>query len=201
MERCVVAPAKEGADLLKITPDLSEAALKRGGQQRGDVIVFLPSMQELLSVQILLKKALPTSRVSLLHRDAVGNEVDVEIALPDADNQPDVALSTIIGARTITFESMRYTILHPADRVEVLHASGSLRLDDEPLSIELEGNMCGRVARQSAGLATLMYEKDGTALALSAMRSELRPPAIKDLDEHWEILQWQRSQQAQEHCV
>jgi HrpA-like RNA helicase len=160
MERCVVAPAVQGADLLKLASALAVAALKRGGERRGDVIVFLPGMQEMLRLQVLLKKALPKLRVWLIHSDVIDNEDEDEIALPDADGQRVVALATVIGARSITLDGMRYAILHPAVRDEVLHASGISRLVDEPLSRELEGNMCGRVARVSPGLATLLYETD-----------------------------------------
>ena len=46
---------------------------------------------------------------------------------------------------------MRYAIVHPAIRVEVLLSSGYSGLCMEPLSSELEGNMCGRVARLCSG--------------------------------------------------
>ena len=115
----------------------------------------------MLSVQVLLKKALPKLRVWLIHSDAVGNEDEDEIDLPDADGgQRVVALATVIGARTIGFTGMKYAILHPAVRAEALHGSGISRLVDEPLSSELEGNMCGRVGRLSPGFATLLYETD-----------------------------------------
>ena len=60
-----------------------------------------------------------------------------------------------------------------------LHASGVSRLLDEPLSRELEGNMSGRVARVSPGVATLLYDIDDTELALAALPKEIRPPARK----------------------
>ena len=93
-----------------------------------------------------------------------GNEVEDKVQFPKANGHRVVALATTIGARTITLENMKYAILHPAMRDEVLHASGISRLVDEPLSSELEGNMCGRVARLSSGVATLLYEPDDTAL-------------------------------------
>ena len=110
--------------------------------------------------------------------DTLGNEDETEIDLPDLHDERVVALSTIIGARTITFAKMRYVIVHPAVRVEVLHASGTTGLCDEALSRELEGNMCGRVARLCSGLATLLYHPDDTALALSQMPKVIRPQAM-----------------------
>ena len=87
-------------------------------------------MQGMLSVQVLLKKALPMLRVWLIHSDVVGNEDEDEIALPDADGQRVVALATIVGARTITLDSMRYAILHSAVRDEELRAAGISLLYD-----------------------------------------------------------------------
>jgi hypothetical protein len=75
---------------------------------------------------------------------------------------------------------MRYAIVHPAIRVEVLLSSGYSGLCMEPLSSELEGNMCGRVARLCSGLATLLYHPDDTALALSSMPPDFRPQAMED---------------------
>ena len=89
----------------------------------------------------MLRKAFPTLRVWLLHSDTLGNEDETEIDLPDLYNERVVALSTIIGARTITFDQMRYAIVHRAVRVEVLHASGTSGLCDEALRSELEGNL------------------------------------------------------------
>jgi hypothetical protein len=180
MERCVVAPTLATIDILDVAAHLAFNAIAREGDQKGDVIVFLPGLQEILQVQMLLKQRLPNLTIWLLHSDIVGNEDETEIVLPDSDNERVVALSTIIGARSITFDKMRYAIVHPAIRVEVLLSSGYSGLCMEPLSSELEGNMCGRVARLCSGLATLLYHPDDTALALSSMPPDFRPQAMED---------------------
>jgi hypothetical protein len=113
--------------------------------------------------------------VCLLHSDAIGNEDETIQDVPEILNSRVVVLSTIIGARTITFATIRYVIVHPAVRAEVLHASGTTGLIDEALTPELEGNMSGRVARVSSGLATFLYHPNDTALDLSLMPRLLRP--------------------------
>jgi hypothetical protein len=178
MERCVVSPEMEHVDILRVAADLALVAIARNDDRKGDVIVFLPGLHEMLRVQVMLRKALPSLTVWLLHSDTLGNEDETDIDLPDLDNERVVALSTIIGARTITFDKMRYAIVHPAVRVEVLHASGISCLCDEALSSELEGNMRGRVARLSSGLATMLYHTDDTALAISQMHKVIRPQAM-----------------------
>ena len=74
MERCVVAPAKENVDLLKLASDIALAALNREGWQSGDALVFLPGWQEMLTVQGLLMKGRPTLNVLLLHSETIGTE-------------------------------------------------------------------------------------------------------------------------------
>ncbi len=180
MERCVVAPTNATIDILAVAASLAFNAIVRKGDQKGDVIVFLPGLQDMLDVQSILKQRLPTLTIWLLHSDLVGNEDETKIDLKDTENKGVVALSTIIGARSITFDTMRYAIVHPAIRAEVLLSSGTTGLCMEPLSSELEGNMCGRVARLCSGLATLLYHPDDTALALSSMPLDFRPQAMED---------------------
>ncbi len=130
-------------------------------------------MQEMLTVQTRLKKALPSLRVILLHSDVIGSEDEEGIVCQDSNEQRVVALSTVIGARAITLD-MRYAILHPANKAEALHSSGLSQLIYGALSKELECNECGRVARLCSDLATLLYETDDTVLALAALPKDVR---------------------------
>ena len=59
MERCVVAPTLATIDILDVGCHLAFNAIAREGDQKGDVIVFLPGLQEILQVQMLLKQRLP----------------------------------------------------------------------------------------------------------------------------------------------
>ncbi len=179
MERCVVVPA-ERKDLLELVAALALAALKRVDGRKGKVVAFLPGMQEMLTVQTRLKQALQSIRVILLHSDVIGNEDEEEILVQDNDEQRVVYLSTVIGARAITLD-MRYAISHQASRAEALHSSGLSQLIDELLSKELEGTMCGRVARLCPGLAALLYGTDDTVLALAAMPKDVRLTASENI--------------------
>ena len=77
-----------------------------------------------------------------------------------------VVLSTIIGSRTVTLDTVRYAIIHPAVRISRMHRSGIMKHVDSPITPELENNQEGRVARVSSGLATYLYDIDDTSLVL-----------------------------------
>ncbi len=179
MERCVVSPTTDQENILQIAAELALAAIARRGTREGDVLVFLPGLHEMLIVQGILKSKDASLKVYLLHSDAIGNEDETIQDVPEILDSRVVALSTIIGARTITFATIRYVIVHPAVRAEVLHASGTTGLIDEALSNELEGNMSGRVARVSSGLATFLYHPNDTALDLSLMPRLIGPHATE----------------------
>ena len=77
-----------------------------------------------------------------------------------------VVLSTIIGSRTVTLDTVRYAIIHPAVRTSRMHRSGIMKQVDSPITPELENSQEGRVARVSSGLATYLYDIDDTGLVL-----------------------------------
>ena len=173
LQRCIVAP-RDSQKLLEVAVALAGAALQRQGQnQRGNVIIFLPGIAEMLTVQKLLYEAGAKNQnvacqVPLLHSDHIGCDEESELAaLDDGGGLPIVALSTLIAARSVTLESMKYVIIHPAVRASAMHASGISYLLDEPVSLELESNMAGRVARTCNGFATFLYDIDDTRIALS----------------------------------
>ena len=93
-------------------PKASPAALKRSGDQAGNVIVFLPGWKEMCRVQQYLVKDNPGLHVVMLHSDAVGDVNEDGVAVSEVVGQT-VALSTVIGARSITLEGMKYAIIHP----------------------------------------------------------------------------------------
>ena len=177
MERCVVAP-KDGKDILEMAGQLALAALARTDERQGDAMIFLPGMQEILTVQSYLKQRMPELRVWKLHSDVIDDTDEAMPEMLDVAGNRKVVLSTVIGARTVTLEDIRYVFVHPAIREEVLHASGIKKLVDVPVTKELEGNKCGRTARTNSGLATLLYETDDSEGGLKALRM-MRPSAKK----------------------
>ncbi len=64
-------PVVNGGDILKLAADLADAAFKRGGAQRGDVIIFLPGMHEIIKVQTLLKELNSSICICVLHSDTI----------------------------------------------------------------------------------------------------------------------------------
>ena len=91
-----------------------------------------------------------------------------EVETADEGNGTDgmVVLSTIIGARTVTLDTVRYAIIHPAVRTSKMHYSGIIQLADTPITPELEKNQACRIARASSGLATHLYDVDDSGLVL-----------------------------------
>jgi HrpA-like RNA helicase len=167
MQRCIVAP-RDSTSLLKVAAHLALASLQRAGAQRGNVIVFLPGISEILSVQKLLIEARADIQIPLLHSDCIGNDDEEQLArLDDGSGRPIVSLATTIAARTVTLENMKYAIIHPAVRVGAMHASGIWHLIEEPVGPELESNMAGRIARTSEGYVTYLYDVNDEKMALS----------------------------------
>ena len=141
MERCVVALLSNDPDvLLSIVAQLTLKALSPGV---GGVIVFLPGWKEITTVQKRLMAEWSNLDIVILHSDSVGDEDEDAADVSSVDNALPVILSTVIGARTLTYKNLRFCIIHPACRSESLHPSGIKRLQDEKVSEELEGNMAG----------------------------------------------------------
>ena len=119
----VVAPKSTPA------PKASPAALKRSGDQAGNVIVFLPGWKEMCQVQQDLLKAFPRLNVLMLHSELVGDENEDKVVMSEVDGQM-VVLSTVIGARSVSLSGMKYVITHPQMRCSALRASGFTRIKD-----------------------------------------------------------------------
>ena len=165
MERCVVMPPSKG-ELLATAAHLAIAAVQRRGPRAGNCMVFLPGIAEIAEVQYRIKTEVPECTILILHSDCMGNEDEEEIR--DEVVVPDgvVVLSTTIGSRTVTLDTVRYVIIHPAVRTSRMHRSGIMKQVDSPITPELENSQEGRVARVSSGLATYLYDIDDTGLVL-----------------------------------
>ena len=103
LEHCQIDSSGDKDSLLQIATQLTKASLNRSGDQAGNVMVFLPGWKEMCQVQQDLMKDNPGLHVLMLHSDAVGdvNEDRVDVAEVIG---PTVAVSTVIGARSITLE-------------------------------------------------------------------------------------------------
>ncbi len=181
MQRCVVAP--NDGDVLGLAASLAARALPRADQRRGAVLVFLPGLQEKRAVEKLLYELRPNSEIEILHSEVRGNEEDFEdLALTPSNVEVEKAiLSSTIGARSITYEDVKYVHIHLAMRTSGVNASGLKRLMDQKLSAKLQGNMSGRVARNEPGLATFLFDVDDSELGLAHVGQNynlIRPPAM-----------------------
>ena len=77
-----------------------------------------------------------------------------------------VVLSTIIGSRTVTLDTVRYVIIHPAVRTSRMHSSGMIQRVETPITTKLEENEADHIARVSSGLATLLHDVEDSCLVL-----------------------------------
>ena len=206
LEQCRISLPGDTSALLTLAVHLALAALSRTKDQEGNVIVFLPGMHEMLQVQKALNKKHPKLDVMLLHSDVIGTEEEDPIAKPADKNARVVVLSSIIGARSVTIDGLKYAILHPHVRTSSLHPTGLSRILDVLLSGELAGNMAGRVARVCDGLVTFLElvqdpiaaaavprPTSSTAGCDAAAGQEPHSDVLRYLDEYWTVKQW-RSQ-------
>ena len=70
-----------------------------------------------------LMEAHPGLYVLMLHSEVVGDVNEDKVVVSEVVG-PMVALSTVIGARSITLGGMKYVITHPHVRSSSLHHSG-----------------------------------------------------------------------------
>ena len=104
--------------------------------------------------------------IFILHRDYMDHEDQEDTA--DEGNGTDgmVVLSTIIGSRTVTLDTVRYAIIHPAVRTSRMHSSGMIQRVETPITTKLEENEADHIARVSSGLATLLHDVEDSCLVL-----------------------------------
>ena len=123
LEQCRISLAGDTSSLLALAVHLALAALDRTDDQEGNVIVFLPGMHEMVQVEKALNEKHPKLDVMLLHSDVIGTEEEDPIAKPADKKALRVVLSSIIGARSVTIDGLKYAILHPHVRTSSLHLS------------------------------------------------------------------------------
>ena len=169
MHRAIVAPRDSKSDVLALAAHLAARALGRTGVRHGAVIVFLPGMAEIRRVESLLRLSNRSIRISILHSDVIGTEEEEDVALGAERGSGHAILSSVVGARSVTFTDLQCAIIHPSMRAEVVGPSGLCQKTDQPVSDELQGNMAGRVARTHPGLVTYLYDFDDTETGLACL--------------------------------
>ena len=70
-----------------------------------------------------IKSVVQVCKILGLHRDCMDNEDEEDIADEAEETNGMVVVSTIIGARTVTLETVRYAIIDPAVRMSKIHNS------------------------------------------------------------------------------
>ncbi len=195
LERCQIDSSGDRDSLLQIATQLTLAALNRSGDQAGNVMVFLPGWKEMRIVQQTLIAANPLLHVLMLHSDVVGDVNEDKVQVSEMVG-PTVALSSVIGARSITLEGMKYVIIHPHVRTSSLHASGLSRIRDYLVSKELKGNMGGRAARDCDGLVTELSvpaSASGQEQPLLDISENASEAILQNLDAYYKIMIWRDS--------
>ena len=83
------------------------------------------------------------------------DEVDIEDEVNDTD-----------GRVTVTLDTVRYVIIHPAVRTSRMHSSGMIQRVDTPITTKLKEDEADHIARVSSGLATLLHDVEDSCLVL-----------------------------------
>jgi hypothetical protein len=157
-------------NMLNACAELAVAALKR---QDGNVIVFLPGLQEILTTEEKVVKLMAGSlevNTVILHSEMLGACDDQPKTFTGRTNKCNVlVLASSIAARSITLPDMRYVFIHPHTRVPVMHGTGITVLMDERVDPELEANMAGRVGRTCDGVVTYLFDIDDSEIQLQTL--------------------------------
>ena len=194
LNRASIVPLEGPAQLLETIEHLIYSIFRRDPSKRGDVVVFLPGYSEIMEMKRMLDEKDHGDinvLVKILHSEIVGEAGEEENVLYDESDPQGplvVILSTVIGARTITYKSAKYVIIHPLTRKNCMSASGITRTEDVFIDDELEGNMAGRVGRVASGLCTFLYFKDDTKFALERLQLRDRTPVASDSCENYTII-------------
>ena len=179
LERCVAAPLQSKTDLLRLASCLAKAALARRGGGRGAVLIFLPGLPEIRTVEAMIHSCPSEPLVSILHSNVIGQDDQDENFLTAAISSNYVILSTAVRARSMPFPNVKYVIIHPYTRTQVMGVAGLHHYLDVPVSAGLRENMQGRAGRTMRGLATFLFDFDDSSAAFEA---EQRSSASRSAD-------------------
>ena len=95
---------------------------------------------------LLLRPLMWSPTADLAPRDCMDNEDEEDIADEAEETNGMVVVSTIIGARTVTLNTVWYTFIRSAVRRSKMHCSDIIPVADIPITPEVEKNQTGRIA-------------------------------------------------------
>ena len=142
LERCIIAP-RDADEILTVCADLIAITIET---ERGNLLVFLPGMDEILRLDKLVQEKLgglaATVNIVKLHSDLLGegesSQENAEISSAAEGRQ--LYLSSLIAARGVTLPGIKYVFIHPETRTTFLHQSGLETLGNERITAELMAN-------------------------------------------------------------
>ena len=168
LERCIIAP-RDADEILTLCVHLISMTIE---QDDGNLLVFLPGMDEIQRLAKLVREELRVKGASVnivrLHSDLLGEGESSQDNLEDssADEGQQLYLSSLIAARGVTLPNIKYVFIHPCSRTTFLHQSGLETLGNERISGELMANEAGRAGRTAAGKVVYLFEFDDSEEAL-----------------------------------
>ena len=89
----------------------------------------------------------------------------------DHEDEEDIAdeVNDTDGRVTVTLDTVRYVIIHPAMRTSRMHSSGMIQRVETPITTELEKNQADYIARASSGLTSLLHDVEDSGLVLHSV--------------------------------
>ena len=176
LERCIIAP-RNTDEILTLCAQLICITIEKDS---GNILVFLPGMDDILRLDKLVKQKLGRLAVGVnivrLHSHLLGEgETSQENAeTSSAGEGRQLYLSSLIAARGVTLPDIKYVFIHPYSRTTFLHQSGPETVGDERISAELNANMTGRVGRTARGKVVYLFEFNDAEEALLKMQDKRR---------------------------
>ena len=122
--------------------------MQQPAERAVDGVVFLPGTEAISDMRQRINLVAPACKVRI-----VQDEEDV--AGEDDEKHEVVALSTAIGARSVTLDTVRHVFIHVGSRASYIHCSGfmqRLKTSIAPERVNIQEAV--RIGRASYGLGT-----------------------------------------------
>ena len=174
LERFIIAP-RNMDEILTLCAQLICITIE---EDRGNILVFLPGLDDILRLDKLVKKKLGRLaqgvNIVRLHSHLLGEgETSQDHAETSSAGQGrQLYLSSLIAARGVTLPDIKYVFIHPYNRTTYLHQSGLETLGNERINAELNANMTGRAGRTAPGKVVYFFEFDDAEEALLKLKDK-----------------------------
>ncbi len=152
------------SDKMTLTSNVSAAVENALYSDEGDILVFLPGVKEIKSVQrsletLLRKKALSGVDILPLYGALSKGEQDRAIA-PSPKKSRKVVLATNIAETSLTIEGIRVVVDSGLQKVSTFHSSSGMnRLETTFISSDSAVQRLGRAGRLSEGKCYRLWHK------------------------------------------